>query len=539
MKNYMNADHTPNDKPNSKQKRTTKRSRGKRTNPEDPTRTTPLTKGEQQKLKRLEKRIDKGLSGIVLVAESLRTIRDECLIPPEYGSFLRYCKDRWEFGKSRADQLILFAKIRDQLARREHEILPSNESITRRFSEMSEDEIDQVWRNITHRRSDGAGPWKTDAVITGPEVEAEVKLFKEARASVELEDGGAATAPPLLPPVPGVSALLDAHGYLAGDPPPVEKMEGMKGDGLLVSVPSTVIERPTTRLHLLQRDALPDSMKTENGKLSAQSIQQLTDEMIRIGLESRFVETNANVDWAKYTWNPITGCIHDCDFCYARDIALRYYPQGFAATFYPNRLLAPEATPLPTGVPLDSWHTRVFTGSMGDLFALAFDEEMVRAVLRVMAANPQWTYLVLTKYPAGLTKYEFPPNVWVGTTLVNQAHVRAAETAMANVDATVKWVSIEPLLGPIKFERPELFDWWVIGAQSKTWKVREVQPEAEWVYELLIQAARAGVEVFMKDNVRFWIKRSPQRRGKVGDREPKGEGRTQSPTQAPATYPMP
>lgn len=481
-----------------------------------------LTQAEKEQLHEEEKRIDKGLQGAVDIGKGLRKIRDQRLYREEFDTFERYCKVRWGFTRSRADQYIQFVQIRSRMKQEGHRDLPSNEGITRAFGRMTQPQIDEVWNNVTKRRSDDAGPFKTSAVITAAEVKAEVALWKEAQASFALEDAGAFSNDGEAVEIPGVSPLYDAYGTAVEKPlafDPKEKPEGKKSDGLLVTLPATVVGKPSAKLHLVQRGSLPAEMKTEKGGLSGEAIQALKAEMERIGNTSQFVETNENVDWARYTWNPITGCIHDCVFCYARDIALRYYPQGFAATFHPQRLLAPGHMRVPKG-PLKPWDTRVFTGSMGDLFANAFDEEMVKAVIAEMAEHDQWTYLVLTKNPKGLIGYDFPPNVWVGTSVVQQSHVSNAEKYLSQVSASVRWLSIEPMLTEIKFERPEVFDWWVVGAQSKTWKVKEMQPDPSWVHGLLIQAAEAGVEVFMKDNLRFWHKASPKVRGKGEDRGP-------------------
>lgn len=511
-----------------------------RENPEEKAKDKGLSQMERKRLQKQERRIDKALESAIDVGKALRIIRDGRLYREEFDTFEHYCKERWGWTRSRADQYIRFNEVRSGMRKRGHEILPGNEGITRAFGRMTQDQIDVVWNNITGRRTGATGAWKTDSVITMQEVKAEVELWREARASLDEEDDGAFARTSEAATVPGASPLYDAYGHIVESPAvfdPKQKPVGKKGDGLLVTLPATVIERSTAKLHLVQRDSLPDEMKTAVGKqqqLSAKGIQQLVDEMIRIGIESRFVETNANVDWARYTWNPITGCIHDCEFCYARDIALRYYPQGFAATFHPHRLLAPRMTPLPKGVGPDTWNTRVFTGSMGDLFANVFDEAMVNAVLAEMADNDQWTYLVLTKNPKGLIGYEFPPNVWVGTSVVQQRHVSNAEKYLSQVSASVRWLSIEPMLTEITFERPEVFDWWVVGAQSKTWKVKEFQPEPEWVHSILIQAEKAGVEVFMKENLRFRIKRSPQGR-RAEDRgavRGKGGGQPEASTQS-------
>jgi hypothetical protein len=84
-----------------------------------------------------------------------------------------------------------------------------------------------------------------------------------------------------------------------------------------------------------------------------------------------FNRVNDNIGWARWSWNPVTGCLHNCDYCYARDIAQRFtgsYPKGFEPDFWPERLDAPANTRLPAKADGDESWRRVFTCSMADLF---------------------------------------------------------------------------------------------------------------------------------------------------------------------------
>src|SRR6516164_3575401 len=79
-----------------------------------------------------------------------------------------------------------------------------------------------------------------------------------------------------------------------------------------------------------------------------------------------FNQVNDNIGWAKWSWNPVTGCLHNCDYCYARDIANRFYPEKFEPTFHPERLDAPANTHVPKYAGDDPAWRRVFTCSMAD-----------------------------------------------------------------------------------------------------------------------------------------------------------------------------
>lgn len=212
----------------------------------------------------------------------------------------------------------------------------------------------------------------------------------------------------------------------------------------------------------------------------------------------RLNRTNEKVDWAQWTWNPVTGCLHDCPYCYARDIANRFYAEGFKPTFHPERLPAPRNTPIPDDPNPAS--RRIFTCSMADLFGKWVPQEWIDAVFREVRDNPLWEFLFLTKFPQRLAELEWPENAWVGTTVDRQYRVSIAEKAFRGVKAGVKWLSCEPMLEPLKFSSLEMFDWVVIGGASRSSQTPEFWPPFEWVVDLYRQAREAGCKVWFKPN---------------------------------------
>lgn len=211
------------------------------------------------------------------------------------------------------------------------------------------------------------------------------------------------------------------------------------------------------------------------------------------------------IEWARWSWNPVTGCLHNCPYCYARDIAERFYPQKFAPTLHPKRLRAPQRVVVPEEAKTDVGYRNVFTCSMADLFGRWVPDAWIDAVLRAMRDAPQWNFLLLTKFPVRLSAITFPDNVWVGTSVDCQARVEHAERAFRRVKARVKWLSCEPMLEPLKFADLSIFDWVVIGGASVSTQTPVWQPPREWVSKLETEAWKAGCRVYEKTNlIRRW-----------------------------------
>lgn len=231
-----------------------------------------------------------------------------------------------------------------------------------------------------------------------------------------------------------------------------------------------------------------------------------------VGDRPTFNKTNESVEWAWWTWNPVTGCNHGCPYCYARVIATSgrtagAFPNGFAPTLCPSRLSAPRFTKIPKEAETDSRWRNVFVCSMADLFGRWVPAEWVDAVIREARDAQDWNFLCLTKFPKRMAEFEMPANMWMGTSVDLQARVAAAEAGFARVNSKVRWLSVEPMLEPLRFKRMDLFNWIVIGgasaqpATADSPATPEWRPPFEWIVDLVKQARDAGVKVYFKTNL--------------------------------------
>lgn len=160
------------------------------------------------------------------------------------------------------------------------------------------------------------------------------------------------------------------------------------------------------------------------------------------------------IPYCDYTWNPVVGCLHGCSYCFAERIAKRFnctkaFPDGFAPTFHEKRLGEPERVKKPS---------RIFVSDMGDLFGEWVPDEWIMKVLSTIKRCPQHTFLLLTKNPKRYSQFEIPKNAWIGTSVDDQAAADKQVPLLLQAGARVRFVSIEPMLGPIDLQSDTLGD---------------------------------------------------------------------------------
>jgi len=208
---------------------------------------------------------------------------------------------------------------------------------------------------------------------------------------------------------------------------------------------------------------------------------------------------NSAIEWTNATWNPITGCTKispGCTNCYAETFAERFrgvpghpYEQGFDLKLWPNRLQLPHTWKKPKFI---------FVNSMSDLFHNDIPEQYILQVFKVMNEAHWHTFQVLTKRPERMLamngRLPWSKNIWMGTSVENADYAFRAEI-VSKCDAYTKFLSVEPLLGPIHQLPLDKIDWVIVGGESGR-RCRAV--EEAWILDIKDQCAAANVPFFFK-----------------------------------------
>ena len=197
------------------------------------------------------------------------------------------------------------------------------------------------------------------------------------------------------------------------------------------------------------------------------------------------------IEWTNRTWNPVTGCTAispGCANCYARAMSHRFH-WSFEVTCHPERLDIPLYWRKPR---------MIFVNSMSDTFHEKVPDDFKRKIFRIILDCPQHTFQVLTKRPENIARiYDWGQNnLWLGVSAETQEWADRRIRELMKIPAAVRFVSFEPLLGPIN-ARPylERINWCIIGCESGP-KRRECK--IEWIESLVDQCREAGVPCFVK-----------------------------------------
>lgn len=208
---------------------------------------------------------------------------------------------------------------------------------------------------------------------------------------------------------------------------------------------------------------------------------------------------HSRIEWTELTWNPTTGCSkisQGCKFCYAevmtkrlQAMGLEKYQDGFKVRVHPEELLRPY-----------EWKTSkvVFVNSMSDLFHEDIPLEYIKMVFGVMNDCRQHQFQVLTKRAERLaefsTELRWTENIWMGVSVENQKVVERIKY-LKKALAKIKFLSLEPLIGPLPNLDLTGIDWVIVGGESGR-RPRPMKPE--WVIDIREQCERAGIAFFFK-----------------------------------------
>lgn len=209
--------------------------------------------------------------------------------------------------------------------------------------------------------------------------------------------------------------------------------------------------------------------------------------------------SRSKIEWTETTWNPVTGCTkisQGCKHCYAERLALRLkamgvekYKNGFKVTLHHETLAEPSTWRKPK---------LVFVNSMSDLFHKYVPSTFIQAVFKTMNETPQHTFQVLTKRPERVKQLsktlKWTSNIWLGTSIESSRFIHRMEP-LKETGAITKFLSLEPLLGPL----PEIdltgIDWVIVGGESGP----GARPmEADWVRSIRDLCLENDVHFFFK-----------------------------------------
>lgn len=222
----------------------------------------------------------------------------------------------------------------------------------------------------------------------------------------------------------------------------------------------------------------------------------------------------SNIEWTEETWNPVTGCDSvspGCDNCYAERLAARLqamgnkrYINGFRVTLHWDKIEEPLRWTRPR---------IVFVNSMSDLFHPEVPDDFIDGVFDTMARASQHTFQVLTKRPQRAAKHlngsQLPPHIWMGTSIENDQYTfRANYLRMINV--YVRFLSCEPLLGPLPSLDLNNIQWVIAGGESGPGH-RPI--EIDWVRNLRDLSQKAEIPFFFKQ----WGGNTPKAGGRTLD----------------------
>ncbi|MBI1321216.1 MAG: DUF5131 family protein [Candidatus Hydrogenedens sp.] len=209
--------------------------------------------------------------------------------------------------------------------------------------------------------------------------------------------------------------------------------------------------------------------------------------------------SNSDIEWTEATWNPVTGCTKisaGCKHCYAERLARRLkamgaanYRNGFEVTTHEHALALPLRWKKPQ---------TIFVNSMSDLFHKDVPTEFIMRVFEVMVAADWHQYQILTKRPERVrelsAKLPWKRHIWMGVSVEDARQINRIE-ALKATSASIKFLSLEPLIGPLADLPLTGIDWVIVGGESGP-GARPIDPS--WVRDIRDQCRTSNVPFFFK-----------------------------------------
>lgn len=212
------------------------------------------------------------------------------------------------------------------------------------------------------------------------------------------------------------------------------------------------------------------------------------------------MSSSSSIEWTEHTWNPVTGCTKispGCKHCYAETMANRLkamgapgYEDGFKLTLHPDRLEQPIRRKKPTVY---------FVNSMSDLFHESVPHEFIEKVFDSIRQSPQHTFQILTKRADLMRDFfvsrDVPANAWLGVSVEDKEYGKPRIDYLRDIDASVRFLSVEPLLEDLGTLDLGDIDWVIVGGESGA----KARPMAEsWALNVKNQCLEQGVKFFFK-----------------------------------------
>lgn len=220
----------------------------------------------------------------------------------------------------------------------------------------------------------------------------------------------------------------------------------------------------------------------------------------------------SSIEWTEMTWNPTTGCSkisQGCKFCYAeimskrlQSMGIEKYRDNFEVRIHEEELKTPY-----------KWKKSkiVFVNSMSDLFHEEVPLAFIKKVFKVMSDNPQHVFQILTKRAERLyelhSQLKWTHNIWMGVSVEDQ-RVESRIDFLRRTNAKVKFLSLEPLLGPLPNLNLQEIDWVIVGGESGH---NPRKMESEWVLEIQEQCDKKDIAFFFKQ----WGGKNKKKSGRI------------------------